>query len=168
MLYYRDSFNYHVNLAIVRRWRTQLLRTELGIRLARTLFGESEKDLRQHTELVRQDPHSYVEAENLLNRNTDGPDNPLSQVFSKQSAERMFCQFRRVKTSIMFWNPKRLSGIGKLLLLVVEDWLASHWGWHLWVHAQQSPVDFAGLKAVPQPERGVASRALVPIHEFVA
>ncbi len=36
MLYYRDSFNYHVNLGMVRRLRAHLLRTELGIKLART------------------------------------------------------------------------------------------------------------------------------------
>jgi len=35
MLYYRDSFNYRVNLGIVRRLRAHLLRLELGIKLAR-------------------------------------------------------------------------------------------------------------------------------------
>src|SRR5205823_11204819 len=61
MLYYRNSFNYHVNLGIVRRLRAHLLRTELGIKLARTICRETEKDLRRHAELIRQDPGSYLE-----------------------------------------------------------------------------------------------------------
>src|SRR5438874_1439066 len=40
MLYYRDSFNYYVNLGIVRRLRAHLLRTELGIKLSRTICRE--------------------------------------------------------------------------------------------------------------------------------
>ena len=152
MLYYRDSFNYHVNLGIVRRLRAHLLRTELGIKLARTICRETEKDLRRHAELIRQDPGSYLEMKNILNRNTDGPDNPLSQVFSKASAQRMFWQFKNVKTEIMFWNPNWLPGIGKLLPHSVEDRLASHWGWHLWIYAQKRYLEFTGPKEIPCPE----------------
>ena len=100
MLYYRDSFNYHVNLRIVRRLRARLLRTERGIKLACAFFGESEKNLRRQAELIRLDPHSYLEPQNMLNRNTDGPDNPLSQVFlQKVSGGHVFaiqgCQNQR-------------------------------------------------------------------------
>jgi len=137
MLYYRDSFNYHVNLRIVRRWRAHLLRTEWGVKLARAIWRETDHELRQHANLIRQDPGSYLEMQNMLNRNTDGPDNPLSQVFSRASAQRMFWQFQNVKTAIMFWNPNWLPGVGKLLPLSVEDWLASNWGWHLWIYAQR-------------------------------
>jgi ubiquinone/menaquinone biosynthesis C-methylase UbiE len=152
MLYYRDSFNYHVNLGMVRRLRAHLLRTELGIRLARTIWRETDKDLRRHAELIRQNPGSYLEMQNMLNRNTDGPDNPLSQVFSKASAQRMFWQFKNVKTEIMFWSPNWLPGIGKLLPHSVEDRLASHWGWHLWIYAQKRHLEFTGPKEIPCPE----------------
>jgi len=149
MLYYRDSFNYYVNLGIVRRLRAYLLRTALGIKLSRAIFGETEQDLRRHAELIRGDPGSYVEMQNLLNRNTDGPDNPLSQVFSRASAQRMFWQFKSLKTEIMFWNPNWLPGIGKLLPRPVEDRLASHWGWHLWIYAQKRHREFTGLNEIP-------------------
>jgi len=152
MLYYRDSFNYYVNVRIVRRLRAYLLRTELGIKLSRTIFGETEQDLRRHAELIREDPGSYVEMQNLLNRNTDGPDNPLSQVFSRASAQEMFWQFKNLKTEIMFWNPNWLPGIGKLLPRSVEDRLASHWGWHLWIYAQKRHLEFTALKEIPYPE----------------
>jgi len=142
MLYYRDSFNYHVNLGLVRRFRAHLLGTELGIRLVRTIWREPEEELRRHAELIRQDPGSYLEMQNMLNRNTDGPDNPLSQAFSKASAQRMFWQFKNVKTKVMFWNPNWLPGIGKLLPHSIEDRLASRWGWHLWIYAQKCHLKF--------------------------
>jgi ubiquinone/menaquinone biosynthesis C-methylase UbiE len=152
MLYYRNSFNYQVNLAIVRRLRAQLLRTELGIKLSRMIFGETEQDLRRHAELIREDPHSYLEMQNMLNRNTDGPDNPLSQVFSKTSALQMFWQFNSVKTEVMFWNPNWLPVIGKLLPHPIEERLASCWGWHLWIYAQKRHLEFTRLRGTPRAQ----------------
>lgn len=141
MLYYRGSFNYHVNLRIIRRLRAHLLRIDLGIKLARGIFGESTKHLQRHAELIREDLRSYLDTQNILNRNTDGPDNPLSQVFSKESAQQMFSQFRTVRTEVMFWNPNWLPGIGRLLSRRTEDRLASRWGWHLWIYAQKSNLN---------------------------
>jgi ubiquinone/menaquinone biosynthesis C-methylase UbiE len=167
MLYYRDSFNYHVNLGVVRRLRAHLLRTELGLILSRTIFGETEKDLRRHAELIRQDPGAYLAMQNMLNRNTDGPDNPLSQVFSKASAQRMFWQFENVKTEVMFWNPNWLPAIGKLLSPWMEDWLASHWGWHLWLYAQKRPLEFTRLNGIPCPAQFGVSNAPVLAEALV-
>jgi hypothetical protein len=82
--------------------------------------------------------------QNMLNRNTDGPDNPLSQVFSKVSARQMFRQFKNVKTRVMFWNPNWLPVIGKLLPHSIEDLLASRWGWHLWIYAQKQRPNSQG------------------------
>jgi ubiquinone/menaquinone biosynthesis C-methylase UbiE len=146
MLYYRDSFNYYVNLGIIRRLRAHLLRTELGIKLSGAVFGETEEDLRRHAELIREDPSSYTEMENMLNRNTDGPDNPLSKVFSKPLAQQMFRQFKNVKTEVMFWNRNWLPLIGKLLPRPIEDRLASRWGWHLWIYAQKGHLEFTRPK----------------------
>jgi len=151
MLYYRDSFNYHVNLGLVRRLRAHLLRTELGIKLAGTIWREPEEELRRHAELIREDPGSYLEMQNMLNRNTDGPDNPLSQAFSKGSAHQMFRQFWEVKTEVTFWNPNWLPGLGKLLPQSIEDWLGSKWGWHLWIYAQKRHLEFTRPTEIPCP-----------------
>jgi ubiquinone/menaquinone biosynthesis C-methylase UbiE len=147
MLYYRNSFNYHLNVGMVRRMRAQLLRTERGIKLARKIWHEPDEELRRHAELIRQGPAAYLEMQNMLNRNTDGPDNPLSQAFSKASARRMFDQFPDVKTEVMFWNPNWLPGIGKFLPQSIEDRLASRWGWHLWIYAQKRHLEFARASA---------------------
>lgn len=168
MLYYRDSFNYHVNLGIVRRLRAHLLRTDLGIKLSRAFFGETEQDLRRHAELIRKDPGSYLEMRNMLNRNTDGPDNPLSQVFSKASAQRMFWQFENVKTEVMFWNPSWLPVLGKLLHRSIEDRLASHWGWHLWIFAQKRHLEFTKSREHRLPEHFGINNASVLEEALVA
>jgi ubiquinone/menaquinone biosynthesis C-methylase UbiE len=136
MLYYRNSFNYQVNLRVVRRLRAHLLKRELGIKLARKFWNESLEELRRHADLIRREP-GYFSMENMLNRNTDGPDNPLSQVFSKTAARQMFLQFTNVRMELMFWNPRWLPVIGKLLPRSVEDLLTSRWGWHLWIYAQK-------------------------------
>jgi ubiquinone/menaquinone biosynthesis C-methylase UbiE len=139
MLYYRNSFNYQVNLRVLRRWRAHLLKTELGIKLVRKIWHEPEKGLRRHAELVKQDLNAYLVMQNILNRNTDGPDNPLSQVFSKESAGDLFHQFETVDTEVMFWNPRWLPIVGALLPQRTQDWLAARWGWHLWIYANKSP-----------------------------
>ena len=138
MLYYRGSFNYCVNLLMVRRFRAYLLKSRQGMKVARKICHEPMKDLQRHAQLVQQDLRSYLGTQNMLNRNTDGPDNPLSQVFSKKCARRMFSQFQRVRTEVMFWNPNWLPGVGRLLPRSIEDWFASKWGWHLWIHAEKS------------------------------
>jgi len=150
MLYYRHSFNYQVNLRVVRRLRAHLLQTEFGIALVSRIFGEPLEELRRHAALIRRDPAAYHDMQNILNRNTDGPDNPLSQVFSAKEAAALFAQFRNVRTEIMFWNPNWLPGIGKLLPRWMEDLLAARWGWHLWIHAQKSDRE-AATAQVPSP-----------------
>ena len=98
---------------------------------------------------------------NMLNRNTDGPDNPLSQVFSKLSVQQMFRQFKNVKTEVMFWNPNWLPVIGKLLPHSIEERLASRWGWHLWIYAQKRHLEFTGPREIPCPEHPSADNAPV-------
>jgi len=102
MLYHRGSFNYEINLRVVRRLRAALLTTRFGPALAQEVFGDSLDQLRRHAELIKQGPCSYLDMQNILNRNTDGPDNPLSQVFSRQSARQLFSQFRNLRTEVMF------------------------------------------------------------------
>ena len=152
MLYYENSFNYQVNLRIVRRLRAHLLKSELGFKLARRLWREPEEELRRHAELVKQDSLVYLDMQNMLNRNTDGPDNPLSQVFSRESASDLFWQFNKARTDVMFWNPNYLPGIGNLIPKPIENWLASRWGWHLWIYADKDTMESTSGVAIPSDE----------------
>jgi ubiquinone/menaquinone biosynthesis C-methylase UbiE len=137
MLYYRNSFNYQADLKMFRRMRAHLLKTETGIKLSTLFCGETEETLRQHAAMIKENMRAYLDMQSMLNRNTDGPDNPLSQVFTKESSLEMFWQFQKMRTEVMFWNPHWLPGIGKLLPRWIEDKLAARWGWHLWIHAEK-------------------------------
>jgi ubiquinone/menaquinone biosynthesis C-methylase UbiE len=141
MLYHRNSFNYEINLRVVRRLRAALLRTTAGFKLAQRIWREPAIELRRHADLIKQNPSAYLGMQNMLNRNTDGPDNPLSQVFSQKSARQLFSQFHSVRTEIMFWNPNWLPGLGQLIPRSIEDKLAARWGWHLWIYGQKSQWD---------------------------
>ncbi len=157
MLYYRNSFNYQVNLRLVRRFRLYLLKTKLGIKIAPKIGHEPVENLQRHIELIQQDRDSWLDMQQMLNRNTDGPDNPLSQAFSKASAQRMFWQFTNVNTEVMFWNPNWLPVLGKLLPRAIEDRLASYWGWHLWIYGQKRP-ELAQPAKNPRPaDFGIAN-----------
>jgi SAM-dependent methyltransferase len=150
MLYYRNSFNYQINVKVLRRMRILVLKSKVGIKLAGKLWNEPLKDLQRHAELVRKDPE-YSSMRNMLNRNTDGPDNPLSQVFSKVEARHMFRQFANLRMEVMFWNPRWVPGIGKLLPRWAECQLASLYGWHLWIFAQKRGLEFAQASEIPRP-----------------
>lgn len=138
MLYHRNSFNYRINIGILRRLRAIALQSGWGLAVMQNLWGESKVQLLRHAQLFRQDPCAYWEEKNMLNRNTDGPDNPLSQAFSKRSARQLFRQFKSVSEVIKFWNPNWLPVVGKLLPNWLEDKLTAHWGWHLWIYATKS------------------------------
>src|SRR3712207_5143608 len=47
MLYHRDSYNYRVNIGLLRRAGAHLLRTDAGVRLVHRLTGESVELLRE-------------------------------------------------------------------------------------------------------------------------
>jgi SAM-dependent methyltransferase len=160
MLYYRNSFNYQVNVKVLRRMRILLLKSKLGIKLAGKLWHEPLKELQRHAELVRSDP-DYLSSRSMLSRSTDGPDNPLSQVFSKNEARRMFRQFANIRMEVMFWNPRWVPVIGKLLPRWVEDQLASRFGWHLWIYAQKQRLKLTKVNEVPHR---MPSRAEVQVH----
>jgi hypothetical protein len=61
----------------------------LAIKLSQTIFGEKEKDLQRHAELIRQDPDAYLDMENKLNRNTDRPTIRFHRSFQNTGAENV-------------------------------------------------------------------------------
>ena len=164
MLYHRDSYNYRVNIRMLRRFGARLLRTEAGVRLAHRLTGEPVESLREHAERLKEDAGSYLSAGEFLSRNTDGAGNPLTRVYSRAEDRivligfaatlhgaprptdeapevRAFApgelpwDFARVEFAVHFLNKRWLPVVGPLLSRDAEARLASRWGWHLWIYA---------------------------------
>ena len=136
MLYHRDSYNYRVNISILRRAGVRLLRWNTGIKLVHWVTGESQEALKEHSRRLRQES-SYLSSEEFLSRNTDGAGNPLARVYSRKQARALFRDFSSVELRTYFLNKRWLPIIGPLLPRSLESRLATRWGWHLWVYAQK-------------------------------
>jgi len=136
MLYHRDSYNYRVNISILRRAGVRLLRWNTGIKLVHWVTGESQEALKEHARRLRQES-SYLSSEEFLSRNTDGAGNPLARVYSRKQARALFRDFSSVELRTYFLNKRWLPIIGPLLPRSLESRLATRWGWHLWVYAQK-------------------------------
>ena len=137
MLYHRDSYNYRVNIRMLRRVGARLLRAEAGVRLAHALTGEPVESLREHAARLREDAGSYLSAGEFLSRNTDGAGNPLTRVYSRREARELFGDFARVEFAVHFLNKRWLPVLGPRLPRPAEARLASRWGWHLWIYARK-------------------------------
>ncbi len=137
MLYHRHSYNYRVNIRLLRRLGARLLRTEAGVRLAHRLTGEPVESLREHAARLKEDASQYLSAGEFLSRNTDGAGNPLTRVYSRREARELFKDFARVEFAVHFLNKRWMPVVGQLLSRKAEARLASRWGWHLWIYAEK-------------------------------
>ncbi|HKC62254.1 MAG TPA: class I SAM-dependent methyltransferase [Pyrinomonadaceae bacterium] len=135
MLYHRDSYNYRVNIRLLRRMGARLLKTERGLKLVHRLTGEPIESLREHARNLKEDAESYLSPEEFLNQHTDGAGNPLARVYSRHEARELFRDFAEVELATHFLNKRWLPVIGNLLTRKMESRLASRWGWHLWIYA---------------------------------
>jgi len=137
MLYHRDSYNYRVNISLLRRAGAQLLRWEPGVSLVHRLTGESLESLRQHATQLKNNQYSYLKSEEFLSHNTDGAGNPLARVYSRGEARELFKGFAKIELRTYFLNKRWLPLIGSVLPRSLESRLASRWGWHLWIYAKK-------------------------------
>jgi len=134
MLYHRNSYNYRVNISMLRRAGVHLLRWNSGLKLVKALTGEPEESLRIHATQLKADS-SYLTSEQFLSQNTDGAGNPLARVYSRDEASELFKDFARVEVKTFFLNKRWIPIVGPVLSRSLESKLASRWGWHLWVYA---------------------------------
>jgi SAM-dependent methyltransferase len=135
MLYHRDSYNYRLNISVLRRAGAQLLRWETGINLVHRITGEPLGTLREHARLLKTEKDSYLKSDEFLSQNTDGAGNPLARVYSRREARELFKEFSEVTLKTYFLNKRWLPLVGSLLPRSWESRLASRWGWHLWIYA---------------------------------
>ncbi len=135
MLYHRDSYNYRVNISVLRRAGARLLNWKPGVRLVHLITREPIESLRQHAQSLQTAKQSYLSAEEFLNQNTDGAGNPLARVYSRTQARELFKDFSEVTLKTYFLNKRWLPLVGNLLPRSLETRLASRWGWHLWIYA---------------------------------
>jgi ubiquinone/menaquinone biosynthesis C-methylase UbiE len=135
MLYHRNSYNYRVNIRLLRRGGVHLLRWNAGMQLVHKLTGEPIESLRTHARKLREEHNGYISTEEFLSRNTDGAGNPLARVYSRREVRELFQDFAGIKLRAFFLNKRFIPLLGNLLPRSVESGLAARWGWHLWIYA---------------------------------
>jgi ubiquinone/menaquinone biosynthesis C-methylase UbiE len=135
MLYHRNSYNYRINIRVLRRMGAHLLKSEAGLKLVHRMTGEPVESLRDHARHLKEDARSYLAADEFLSQHTDGAGNPLARVYSSRQARELFKDFAEVKLAAHFLNKRWLPLLGNLLTRKMEARLASQWGWHLWIYA---------------------------------
>ena len=137
MLYHRNSYNYRVNIRVLRRAGANLLKSETGLKVVHRLTGEPVDSLREHANHLKEDARSYLAPEEFLSQHTDGAGNPLARVYSRSQARELFKDFSEVELATHFLNKRWLPVLGNLLTRKMEARLAAHWGWHLWIYAKK-------------------------------
>ena len=135
MLYHRDSYNYRINIGVLRRAGAHLLKSEAGLRVVHRLTGEPVDSLREHARNLKADAASYLAPGEFLSQNTDGAGNPLARVYSKKEALELFKDFAEVRLATHFLNKRWLPILGNIMPRSLEARLAARWGWHLWIYA---------------------------------
>ena len=118
MMYAKHSLNYWVSINIARRLGLIMLYLT-GLRLG-SLYDEHHKNARE-TGLLK-----YLKMENFIHRNTDGPHNPYSKVYTAKEIAADFPLFKinRVHKEHMHAPPLPTRDLPGANLL----------GWHLWAH----------------------------------
>jgi SAM-dependent methyltransferase len=137
MLYHKNSYNYRVNIMILRRLGVRMLGFDWGPGLVHKLTGEDESRLREIQRIYRLDGSPLLSTEEFLNQNTDGAGNPLARAYTRREALAMFKRFREVRSELHFLNKRWIPLIGRVMPRVIERTLARAMGWHLWVIAQK-------------------------------
>jgi ubiquinone/menaquinone biosynthesis C-methylase UbiE len=136
MLYHKNSFNYHVSIAFLRR--AGLLLMQVFPFLAKSvsrLTGESVDRINRHKYHLKREGLKYFRMKNFLHRSTDGPDNIYSSVWTDRSVRKLFGAFSAVSTNVHFLNERHLLGIQHLLPGRMKKAMARRYGWHLWIKA---------------------------------
>jgi ubiquinone/menaquinone biosynthesis C-methylase UbiE len=135
MIYHRNSFNYAFTIMILRRALAPLAFLP---RVASVVTGEREEVIAGHRELLREHGLGYLrDRELFLSHNTDGPQNPLSRVWSRDEARQMFAGFSPIQTRVRYLNLRIYPSGSRLAETELGSRLEQRWGWHLWVDARK-------------------------------
>jgi len=120
MLYAKRSLNYLVSISVVRR---------LGLIGAYIVGARGNAMVAEHLGNAKEAGlFNYLAMKNFIHRNTDGPRNPYSKVYSLADVENDFPHFKIDRSYRCFMHAPPL--------LVRWMPLAATLGWHLWVHAR--------------------------------
>jgi ubiquinone/menaquinone biosynthesis C-methylase UbiE len=133
MLYYKHSYNYWVNIQVLRRLGLNLLRLPNGPQLASRLSGQPIEVMNRYKQIFAE--AKRPDGQFFLNQNTDGPGNPYTSVYTKAECRRLFGSFRKLRQRVYFLNKTYIPLVGKLIPKGLENAASRAIGWHLCISA---------------------------------
>jgi SAM-dependent methyltransferase len=140
MLYHRNSLNYCFTIMTVRRALAAALLVPGSAEAIARATGEQQEVLDGHRALLRRHGLRYLTDTGLfLSNNTDGPGNPLSKVYTRELAARMFASFETVTTDVRFLNLRIFPGGDRIAATRLARRAERRIGWHLYVLATKAP-----------------------------
>jgi len=134
MVYNRRSINYAVEIRLLRKLAMQLLRFPGCVDLLARVGFPRDK-LERHRALAQS--ASRMSDEEWLARNTDGPDNPYSNVYDEEETAVLFAGFDVIGQQVFYFNYEHWGPVGRALPRSVIEALGRRWGWHRIVHARK-------------------------------
>jgi ubiquinone/menaquinone biosynthesis C-methylase UbiE len=133
MLYNKHSYNYLINILLFRRLAFALLRRGCPPQVLSRVARIPVDTIRKYQEILQEQPSWMVQ--DLLNNNTDGPGNPLSRVYSRRGAKKLFRRFHPVHTKVHWLVKKNIPVIGSHMPRSIDYLLGRVAGWALYIIA---------------------------------
>jgi hypothetical protein len=157
MVYHRNSLNYRLNVMLLRRVLAGALLLPHGTDLVAKLTGESRDLVGAHRDLLRRFGLRYLtDRELFLSKNTDGPANPLSKVYSRGDALELFRRFQDVQLRTRFLNLRIYPGGERLARTRLARRLERRYGWFLYIEATKAVLGAYGADSLSA--RTIAAR----------
>jgi SAM-dependent methyltransferase len=138
MVYHRGSLNYRFNILVVRRALAAGLLVPGFDHVLEHVAPADGELVGGHRALLRAHGLRYLTDRALfLSNNTDGPGNPLSKVYSRSEAKKLFEMFSQVDTEVRYLNLRLYPGGDRLAATSVARRLERRIGWHLYIRARR-------------------------------
>ena len=139
MVYHRASLNYYFPIMLLRRALIALLLLPKAPAIVARLTGEPEDVISGHRRLLSEHGFRYIlDRDLLLSKNTDGPGNPLSKVYSRADAAKLFGRFENVTTEVRYLNLRLYPGGSRIAGTRLARWLERRFGWHLYARGRKT------------------------------
>ena len=137
MVYHRGSLNYRFNILVVRRLVAASLLAPGGTKMVRRIVPADEDLIGGHLDLLAIHGWRYLSDVGLfLSNNTDGPGNPLSKVYSRTEARRLFRAFSDVELETRYLNLRLYPWGDRVARTRIARLLERKIGWHLYIRAR--------------------------------
>jgi hypothetical protein len=133
MVYNKSSINYHLEIMFLRKISRLLLIPSFAPRFISKITGFNRDKLERHRQLFLK--KEKMTKQQWVSMNTDGPDCPLSKVYTKKEAQKLFVRagFIIKRNYTGYFNKTHYSFLGKLIPNFAANLIGKLWGWHRWI-----------------------------------